>query len=41
VVIPDDPVFNAASWVRHQVAVTKYKDSERSTLSFFSQGIQL
>lgn len=38
-VLPDDTLlFNTPSWVKHQISVTKQKDAEDSTLSYFSQG---
>jgi len=41
IVLPHtDPLLNAASWTKHQVAVTKVKDSERDTLSYFAQCTQ-
>lgn len=40
-VIPtDDDLFTGPSWVRHQIAVTKYKENEDTTLSYATQGNQ-
>ena len=38
-VLPDNnPLFTGESWVRHQISVTKRKDTENTMVSYFNQG---